>query len=247
VVIQLCTFLTYPFRSFRFYYLGKVCRVDEGERIGQVAQSLYAKWRISGSRVEGRPPRSRQRLRFALPQGFSLRCGGGCFAGFSLPPLCSRGWRRRPENLCRVRYGGVCSEKRAEALCLSYSRLAQGGDMTERTRALLRLSVVALVVFASGLGLRAMWEAPPIVEAQQTTTPVFTAPASPSPAPTTTTTASPTPTTTVTSSPTPAPGDDLFNAGGPAEGPVPLMPGGECPSEYPLLKDGACYTGDRGE
>jgi hypothetical protein len=40
VVIQLCTFLTFPFRSFRFYYLSKVCRVDEGERIGQVAQFL---------------------------------------------------------------------------------------------------------------------------------------------------------------------------------------------------------------
>ena len=129
--------------------------------------------------------------------------------------------------------------------------------MTERTRALLRLSVVALVVFAAGFGLRATWEAPPIVEAQQTTTPVYTAPSSPSPAPTTTTTASPTPTTKVTSSPTPAAsspspapttgGDDLFNAGGPAEGPVPIMPGGGCPSEYPLLKDGACYTGDRGE
>jgi cytoskeletal protein RodZ len=133
--------------------------------------------------------------------------------------------------------------------------------MTERTRALLKLSVVALVVFASGFGLRAMWEAPPIVEAQQTTTPVYTTPSSPSAAPTTTTTASPTPTTTGTSSPTPsasspspAPtsgGGDLFNAGGPAEGPVPPMPGGGCPSEYPVLKDGACYaggqSGDRGE
>jgi hypothetical protein len=42
-----------------------------------------------------------------------------------------------------------------------------------------------------------------------------------------------------------APGSgDLFNAGGPADGPVPLMPGGECPSEYPVLKDGACYAGE---
>ena len=40
MVIQLCTFLTFPFRSFTFYYLSKVCRVDEGERIGQVAQLL---------------------------------------------------------------------------------------------------------------------------------------------------------------------------------------------------------------
>jgi hypothetical protein len=90
VVIQLCTFLTFPFRSFRFYYLGKVCRVDEGERIGQVAQSLYAKWRISGSRVEGRPPRSRQRLRFALPQGFRSGVVADVLRAFRFP-LSARG------------------------------------------------------------------------------------------------------------------------------------------------------------
>ncbi len=124
--------------------------------------------------------------------------------------------------------------------------------MTERTRALLKVSVMALAVFAVGFGLRAAWEAQPTAEAQQTTTPTYTTtPSSPSPAPTTTTT-SPSPTTTVTSSPSPAAsspspaatsgGGNLFNAGGPAEGPVPLMPGGECPSEYPVLKDGVCYT-----
>ena len=130
--------------------------------------------------------------------------------------------------------------------------------MTERTRSLLKLSIVAVAVFAAGLALRAEWGAPPTVEAQETTTPVpITTPSSPSPSPTTTTTASPAPTTTTTSSPSPAASspspaptsgdDDLFNAGGPAEGPVPPMPGGGCPSEYPVLKDGACYTGDRGE
>ncbi len=124
--------------------------------------------------------------------------------------------------------------------------------MTDRTRFLLKLSVVALAVFAVGFGLRAAWEAPPMVEAQQTTTPTYT---TPSPAPTTTT-ASPSPTTTTgTSSPSPTAsspspaatsgGGNLFNAGGPAEGPVPLMPDGKCPSEYPVLKDGACYTADR--
>ncbi len=132
--------------------------------------------------------------------------------------------------------------------------------MTERTRALLKLSAVALVVFAGGFALWATWEVPPAVEAQQTTTPTTTTtPSSPSPAPTTTT-ASPAPTTTITSSPSPAAsspspaptsgGDDLFEAGGPTEGPVPLMPGGGCPPEYPILKDGACYaggqSGDRG-
>jgi hypothetical protein len=125
--------------------------------------------------------------------------------------------------------------------------------MTERSRALLKLSIVVLAVFAAGLALRAEWEAPPTVEAQETTTPVpITTPSSPSPAPitttTTTTTASPTATASPSPSPSPAPeDDDLFNAGGPAEGPVPPMPGGECPPEYPVSKDGACYTGDHGD
>jgi hypothetical protein len=126
--------------------------------------------------------------------------------------------------------------------------------MTERTRVLLKFTLVVLAIFASGFALSAAWEAPPTVEAQQTTTltPTPTATSSPSPAPTASPT--PTPTTTAsptatTSSPTSKPGN-LFNAGGPADGPVPLMPGGECPSEYPVLKDGACYaggqSGDRG-
>jgi hypothetical protein len=33
----------------------------------------------------------------------------------------------------------------------------------------------------------------------------------------------------------------LMNAGGPANGPVPLMPDGSCPVEYPVKQDGACY------
>lgn len=32
----------------------------------------------------------------------------------------------------------------------------------------------------------------------------------------------------------------LMNAGGPAEGPISLMPGG-CPAEFPTERDGACY------
>jgi hypothetical protein len=39
----------------------------------------------------------------------------------------------------------------------------------------------------------------------------------------------------------PPPNADLFEAGGPEGGPVPLMPGGGCPSEYPLERGGACY------
>jgi hypothetical protein len=106
--------------------------------------------------------------------------------------------------------------------------------MTDRIQVLLWFVIVALVVFTV-FAVRVAWEAPPMVEAQQTT------PTTTSPAPTTTT-ASPAPTT---SSPSPAPtsGDDnLFRAGGPRSGPVPLMPDGRCPVEYPVKRDGACYA-----
>jgi hypothetical protein len=34
---------------------------------------------------------------------------------------------------------------------------------------------------------------------------------------------------------------DLFKAGGPKYGPVPLLPGARCPSEYPVKQGDACY------
>jgi hypothetical protein len=34
---------------------------------------------------------------------------------------------------------------------------------------------------------------------------------------------------------------DLFNAGGPTDGPVPPMPDGSCPAEFPVKQSGACY------
>ncbi len=37
-------------------------------------------------------------------------------------------------------------------------------------------------------------------------------------------------------------GDDLLEAGGPEDGPVPLMQTGVCPKEYPLQRDAACYS-----
>jgi len=37
------------------------------------------------------------------------------------------------------------------------------------------------------------------------------------------------------------PTDDLFDAGGPSSGPVPLMPDGSCPPEFPVEQSGACY------
>jgi len=33
----------------------------------------------------------------------------------------------------------------------------------------------------------------------------------------------------------------LLEAGGPADGPVPVMPGGGCPEEYPVERSGACH------
>ncbi len=34
---------------------------------------------------------------------------------------------------------------------------------------------------------------------------------------------------------------NLLEAGGPASGPVPLMPNGGCPREFPTMQNGACY------
>jgi hypothetical protein len=34
---------------------------------------------------------------------------------------------------------------------------------------------------------------------------------------------------------------NLLEAGGPASGPLPLMPDGGCPREFPTMRDGACY------
>jgi hypothetical protein len=42
-------------------------------------------------------------------------------------------------------------------------------------------------------------------------------------------------------SPTPQPPSDLFNSGGPTNGPVPLMPDGGCPEEFPVKHNGLCY------
>lgn len=35
--------------------------------------------------------------------------------------------------------------------------------------------------------------------------------------------------------------DNLFDSGGPSNGPVPLMTDGSCPAEYPAKHEGACY------
>jgi hypothetical protein len=54
-------------------------------------------------------------------------------------------------------------------------------------------------------------------------------------------TASPTSTATPTSAVEDQYNRSLFDAGGPAGGPVPSMPGGSCPTEFPVERSGACY------
>jgi hypothetical protein len=81
-----------------------------------------------------------------------------------------------------------------------------------------------------------------ITTAEQTVQEATTA----SPAPVTTTTASPSPATASPSPTTTTATPDrerspLMDAGGPAAGPVPLMPGGGCPEEYPVRRHDACY------
>jgi hypothetical protein len=54
-------------------------------------------------------------------------------------------------------------------------------------------------------------------------------------------TSSPTSTATSAAAVTDQYDRDLFNAGGPSTGPVPLMPDGSCPVEYPVKSNEACY------
>jgi hypothetical protein len=49
------------------------------------------------------------------------------------------------------------------------------------------------------------------------------------------------PPSSASASPRPQPPRDLFNAGGPSNGPVPLMPDGGCPEEFPVKHNGLCY------
>jgi hypothetical protein len=49
------------------------------------------------------------------------------------------------------------------------------------------------------------------------------------------------PPSSATASPTPQPPRDLFNAGGPTNGPVPLMPDRGCPKEFPSKRGNLCY------
>ncbi len=89
--------------------------MDGGEHIGQMANFLYATWRITGYLVEGRLPRSRQRL-WVAPPGVSPGCGGGGLARsivFTSPP---EGMEALPGDLAPRPVRGACGEKRAEPL-----------------------------------------------------------------------------------------------------------------------------------
>ena len=41
--------------------------------------------------------------------------------------------------------------------------------------------------------------------------------------------------------PPPQPQAPLMKAGGPSEGPVPVMPGGRCPKEFPVQLGNSCF------
>jgi len=50
------------------------------------------------------------------------------------------------------------------------------------------------------------------------------------------------PSNNASASPKPQPPqNNLFNSGGPTNGPVPLMPDGGCPVEFPVKHNGLCY------
>jgi hypothetical protein len=65
-------------------------------------------------------------------------------------------------------------------------------------------------------------------------------PSSPSPSSSSPSKLSP---SSLSASPKPRPQGDrnLLDAGGPTNGPVPLMPGGGCPSEFPAKHNNLCY------
>jgi hypothetical protein len=64
---------------------------------------------------------------------------------------------------------------------------------------------------------------------------------SPSPTTTSSPSSSASPSSSSSASPKPRPNRNLFNSGGPANGPVPLMADGGCPVEFPVKHEGLCY------
>jgi len=83
------------------------------------------------------------------------------------------------------------------------------------------LALVLLVLITGVFALRVAWDNTPKAEAQGGAQPPDQPPGQPPGQP--------------------PQGGQLMNAGGPADGPIPLMPGGGCPAEFPTERDGACY------
>jgi hypothetical protein len=83
------------------------------------------------------------------------------------------------------------------------------------------LVLVLLVLITGAFALRVAWENTPKAEAQGGAQPPDQPPGQPPGQP--------------------PQGGQLMNAGGPADGPIPLMPGGGCPAEFPTERDGTCY------
>ncbi len=97
------------------------------------------------------------------------------------------------------------------------------------------LAVVALLVVAEGLvGLWLVAERNGWHLSGLDSVPAYAQATTPK----TTTTPRPTPEPTPQPQPNPAP---AFNAGGPAKGPVPVMPDGNCPKGFLMKKGNACY------
>lgn len=117
-----------------------------------------------------------------------------------------------------------------------------------RRNGLLLGAVFMVLLLAAGISLHAAWEPIPFAEAAQPSPnpQPKTSPDPPKtpPAPPKTPPAPPKapPSPAPPPNPQPSSGDGtLMNAGGPATGPIPLMPGGECPVEFPVQNGGACY------
>ncbi len=116
----------------------------------------------------------------------------------------------------------------------------------------LKIAVIVLVLVA-GFTSRLNWETlmhPSTPAAAQDTSTVSPSTTTSSVSPTTSSASPSSTTTTTTSSSNSASANatqdqygkgKLFDSGGPADGPVPLMADGSCPVEYPVERSGACY------
>lgn len=106
-------------------------------------------------------------------------------------------------------------------------------------------AVFAVLLLAAGIILNAAWEPIPFAEAAQDSPPSSqpkTSPSTPPKTPPSPPPKTPPPSPQPKAPPSPEPDDGtLMNAGGPATGPIPLMPGGGCPAEFPVQSGGACY------